>query len=346
MPFLRLPEPDWENLVGGSAEAVWIADRDRKASIALEVAERYRDVCTTLSAHGATYRCSPEALAAVPFSADWFVSLAGFSLKTLGNIKEGPANYGLLRSAGGLVESLRPREGPQRARAPKFDDLRAFSDWINAEIDHVHPPARRSVEEALDFVLVILGGRVVGQGQNVGGDDAVVLVKGLLMTAFQARGLMPEVWLENGWVAAEPHHLPLQQAFLRFGGRIECDFTPGGNRADIVIKVDGHLVAVGEIKGRKDTSNVWESWMPQVVDHMKTWSVEFPDAARLFFGTLISEEMIRGVSVRGTERTGLRDLYAGGQLNGVYNVSKLVAHDLHAEQSLRELLDALGHFVE
>lgn len=340
MPLITLPEPDWDHLAGGTQEAAWIADRDRKAALASEVAERFLDVWEALRARGAVYTCSAPVLAEMPYAADWYASLAGFALKTLGNISQGPAHFGLDRSAKGIVASLR------RGSRPKQRDLEAFSAWVNSEIDHVHPPAQRTDQRALSFVLLILGGRVIGRGQNMGGEDAVVLVKSLLLEAFQTRGRSVDVELDDGrWVAAEPEHQPLMRRRLRFGGRLICDFTGGGDRPDIAVRVDGTTIAIGEIKGRKDESNVWESWMPQVADHMRTWTREHPDAARLFFGTLISPEMIRGESLRGTERVGFRDLHERGQLTGVYNVSKIAESDPGAERDFEALVAALDESV-
>lgn len=340
MPHIFLPEPNWSHLAGGSQEAAWIADRDRKATLAREVAEHFLDVWEALRARGAVYTCSAGVLVAIPYAADWYVSLAGFALKTLGNISQGPAHFGLERSAKGVVASL------QRGSRVKTRDLEAFSAWVNSEIDHVHPPAQRTDQRALSFVLLILGGRVIGRGQNMGGEDAVVLVKSLLLEAFQARGRSVDVELDDGrWAAAEPELQPLMRRRLRFGSRLICDFTGGGDRPDIAVRIDGTTIAIGEIKGRKDESNVWESWMPQVADHMRTWSREHPDAARLFFGTLISPEMIRGESLRGTERVGFRDLHERGQLTAVYNVSKVAENDPAAEREFGTLVAALDGLI-
>ena len=102
---------------------------------------------------------------------------------------------------------------------------------------------------------------------------------------------------------------------------------------------------VAEVKGRKDLSNVWESWMPQVADHMRTWTKEFPDSARLFLGTLITRDMIEGRSSRGTARTGLRQLYQDGLLTGAFNVSAVVEKRPPSAQDFDELMRTLAKLV-
>ena len=335
MALVDLPAPEWDSLAGASDEAVWIADRDRKAELAFDVAERFRATAAQLAAVDATYRCSPEVLGSVPAAGDWYVSLAGFALKTLGNIHEGPEHFGLGQSPTSIVSGLRIGRRYQQAI------LLAFSAWINAEIDKVHQAADRAPDRALHFVLLILGGRIIGKGQNTGGDDAVVLVKSLLVGAFAERGAAFEVEVDGKWLAGDAHDKPLSRRQLRFGGRVQCDFTGGGNRPDMEIRVDTTVVAVAEVKGRKDTSNIWESWMPQVVAHMETWTGEYPNAARVLFGTFISEEMISGVSSAGTRRNGLRDLYAAGLLTGAYNVAKIATRDPAAERGMKTFVSAL-----
>ena len=100
------------------------------------------------------------------------------------------------------------------------------------------------------------------------------------------------------------------------------DFGGGGSRLDVEIRDHGVVIAKGEVKARKDTSNQWESWMPQVEDQLKLWKVESPDAARLHFGTLITKEMIEGVSQGGVPRTGLKNLVSSGLLTSAYNLTR------------------------
>lgn len=340
MPFLELAPPDWNTLLGGSQEAAWIADRNRKFGLAAELAGRTLDAAEKLEQRDLLFRCAPEVLRVVPFAADWYVSLAGFSMKTLQNIKVGPANFGLNRQAKGLVERLRNGQN-----APD-DQLRAFSEWINSEIDTLFPLDERERPMALATVFMILGGRVIGRGQNLGGDDAVDLVKSLLVEAFEQRRRGVEVQLEDGtWVEYRPEHNLPQRQRIRFGGRITCEFISGGDRPDIIVFLDRVTIAVGEIKGRKDLSNVWESWMPGVYNHMRTWTGQNPDATRLFFGTLINEAMVDGFSSHGTQHVGLKTLYRQGLLTAAYNISKVADNDPDAVRRFGEFADSLDALI-
>lgn len=336
MPFLELAPPDWEVLLGGSKEAAWLADRDRKFGILAEFAKSFMETADILEERGALFRCDPKVLKEVPRTADWYVSLAGFSLKTLGNIKVGPRQYGLDRQPKGLVETLR------KGGTVPDSQLATFSEWINSEIDGLYPPDERERSLALSIVLMILGGRAIGQGQNIGGDDAVVLVKSLLVEAFEKIGRTVEVQVDDGsWTEYKPEHNLPARPRIRFGGRITCEFISGGDRPDLIIFLDRVTVAVGEIKGRKDLSNVWESWMPGVYNHLRTWTGENPDAVRLFFGTLINEAIVNGFSSHGTQHVGLKTLHKQGLLTSAYNVSKVTDNDPAAIQNFEEFVNAL-----
>ena len=340
MTYLALAPPDWETLIGGTRESAWIADRNRKFGLAAEVAGIMLETADRLESRNLLFRCTPEVLLEIPFAADWFVSLAGFSMKTLQYIRVGPSNFGLQRQAKGMVERLRSGSVPPR------DQLQAFSEWINSEIDSLFPPDERDRSIATTTVAMILGGRVIGQGQNLGGDYAVDLLKTLLVEAVERRGKQVEVQMDNGdWVEYRPEHNLPQRQRLRFGGRITCEFISGGDRPDIVIRRDLVTIAVGEIKGRKDLSNVWESWMPGVYNHMRTWTGENPDAARLFFGTLINEAMIEGSSSHGTRHVGLKTIHRQGLLTAAYNISKVAENDSVALRQFDDFVQALDTLI-
>lgn len=339
MPPLQLAPPDWDKIVGDGLEAAWIADRDRKFGLLTEAAVAIRQTAATLRERDALFHCSSDVLAAIPAAADWYVSLAGFALKTLEKIRVGPRNFGLTRTADGLVNAL--REG--RLVTPA--DLEAFSRWINAEIERLFPQDSRDESLALATVLMIRGGRVIGQGQNLGGNEAVVLVKSQLVEVMAKRRPV-DVEQDGVWVKYGPEHNLPQCQRLRYSRRLVCEFVPGGDRPDLSVSLDGEVIAVGEIKGRKDLANVWESWMPQVAAHMRTWRGAYPDAARLFFGTLITEQMVAGQSARGTLREGLRGLYEDGLLTTLYNVSKIAQNDPGAVQRFEELIDGFDSLLD
>jgi hypothetical protein len=272
----------------------------------------------------------------VPFAADWFISLAGYSLKTLKQLVHIPQAAGLTRRADGVVTAL--REG----RSISSDELEAFARWVNSEIDQVFP-VKPTPDEAELRVALILGGRIVGMGQNTGGDDAVVLVKRLFVERLHRLGC--EVSSGGAFEGYESSTDLLKQTHIRFGKTLVCEFVSGGNRPDLKVMFNGRPVLVAEVKGRKDLSNVWESWMPQVADHMRTWATEFRDTARLFLGTLITREMVEGRSARGTARTGLRQLYQDGFLTGAFNVSAVVEKRAPSLQDFAELMTTLAELA-
>jgi hypothetical protein len=338
VPANELSTPDWSSLLGGSAEASWLADRDRKLGLILGLSEAVLQTARVLKQRGALFAPSADVLIDLPFAVDWYISLAGFALKTLGNIRETPSAYGVsLRPT-----TIRANLAARRRVAP--NEVLAFAAWLKSEIESVWSPDQRTVERALVVVSAVLGGRAIGQGQNTGGSEAVLLLKSNISTYAEKMNLPLDIYLDNGWIPYAHGALSALAPSLRIAGRLVIFFPVGGNVPDVRFDSvqGGQLLGIGEVKGRKDLSNVWESWMPQVADHMLTWSSEFPDALRLFFGTLITHEMVIGESARGTGRTGLRGLHGSGHLQGVYNLSKLTLGEIHAWNSFDELM---GYFM-
>ena len=334
---LNLAPPDWDRVVGGTAESAWLADRDRKVDLIQDMARRVRRTHEELRQRDAVYRCDLKVLQEVPFAADWYVSLAGFAKKTLGNVRERPRLYGMRRQAKGLVEAMSDKPG-QGAVV----DLIAFSNWINDEIADLIPSCNRSDLDALLRVQAILGGRALGQGQNQGGNEAVFLLKSYLVGQLHTDYACEVLSRDGSWTASRDV-VPLATTnAVRIGGRLAFDFRAGGDRPDVRIKLDQSLIAVGEIKARKDLSNTWESWMPQVADHMRTWKDEFPSAARLLLGTVFTQEMVDGSSIRGTRRTGLKDLYDEGSLTAIYNLSHVSKEQDPCAELIAEFRRLLG----
>lgn len=85
--------------------------------------------------------------------------------------------------------------------------------------------------------------------------------------------------------------------------------------------------------------------MPQVTSHMTTWTHEFPNAARLFFGTLITKEMIDGLSRMKTKHVGLRDLHNSGHLTSAYNLSQIVEGVRDDRNGLNNLISCLSNLL-
>jgi hypothetical protein len=352
---LELNPPDWNSLVGGTVETSWIADRHRKLGIASTISEEIERVFNVLKNRNALFNATPESILSDRFAAQWYVSLAGFSQKTLVNTVEVPKKFGMAQKPSSLVESLadfcnRLAQGdvtaeqmPARIRG----NLKPFADWVNHELDNTLSLEQRTPERVLIRVSLLLGGRIIGQGQNEGGNEGVILLKELLYREL-SRMYRVEVRLATGapWQQTNDASAIANAVEIRFDGRMVCDFTSGGNRPDIKVSLGGDVIAVGEIKARKDLSNLWESWMPQVTSHMKTWYSEFPNAARLFFGTVITQEMIEGASRMGTLHTGLRELVETHQMTAAYNLSQIVGFDDNAANGLKNFVDGLSNALE
>lgn len=336
MPFLVLQPPNWKAIQGGSEqEARWLADRDRKFALMAEKAERMLETSSVLEERHALFACSVDTLRAVPGAAEWYLALAAFSDNTLHYIRQSPESYGL------KILPTTLRDNLLAGRPVSEANLRAFAAWIGDQLNGLYPAERQNLGFARAIVAGVLGMRALGQGQNMGGDDAVVLLKSELVAVMAGRGHAVEVELDGAFVPYRPEHkLPTVER-IRFGGRVICEFRSGGNRPDIRI-LDGDLVvAVGEIKGRKDLSNTWESWMPTVSTHMTTWSGQYRDAVRLFFGTLITWDMIEGKSAAGTHRDGLKNMHQNGQLTTAYNIAKVASNDVFARAAFNDFIAAL-----
>lgn len=334
--LLALDEPDWSHVIGGDQEASWVADRNRKLGIILEFGDDVLETMELLEAEGALFTPTSETLELTTFAVDWYVSLAGYSLKTLSNIRSSTAAAGVSRRPTTIRSNLASGH-----RVPE-SDLAAFAGWLRREIDQQWPSHYRTSERALSAVSMILGGRAIGQGQNLGGSDAVVLLKSAIAAYARQSELTVRAKVDMHWHEYSEGANAVLAESLSVGSDVLVEFPIGGNVPDVrFLDRSGELLALGEVKGRKDTSNVWESWMPQVADHVRTWTSEFPDAARLFFGTLISNEMVEGTSARGTGRQGLKQLWKDEYLNGVFNLWKISLEEAGEVGSFSRLMDAI-----
>src|SRR5688572_23312269 len=119
--MIPVPAPKWDEMIGETSEAAWVADRDRKAGLAAEKVRQIQEARTQLGARDALFTASPEVLREVPFAADWYISLAGYSLKTLSQLSLIPRAAGLTRRADGIVAALR------QGRAVATEELEAFA---------------------------------------------------------------------------------------------------------------------------------------------------------------------------------------------------------------------------
>jgi hypothetical protein len=320
--YLAIPEPAWTGLAGGDEqEAKWVADRDRKFALMMDSVERLMPISSQLADQGDLLHCTPAVLREIPQAADWYVCAAGYALNTLQYIREAPTNYGLNRRVRGVRDRI------MKGGDVPDEQLAAFSNWVNAELSILYK-GPRDLATVRAIAFGVLGARAVGQGQNIGGEDGVYLLRRLVADRAVVLGIPVHADTGDGFVHIDTDPTLIHRTRkLRLGTNILCDFSGGGRHADILVTDQRVVLALGEIKARKDVSNIWESWMPQIVDHMRTWAGDAPDAARLFFGTLITEEMLDGLTSGGVRRAGLKTLYENGLLSSAYNLSKIAAGD-------------------
>jgi hypothetical protein len=165
-----------------------------------------------------------------------------------------------------------------------------------------------------------------------------------IISVYTERNASPlEVLAEGQWMPFGHAAGVTLAPSVRVSGTLAVDFPNRGNVPDVEFRdlARNRTLAVGEVKGRKDRSNMWEGWMPQVGDHMRTWTQKHPGALRLFFGTLITEEMVAGRSAAGTRHVGLRGLHDDGNLNAVFNLSKLALGEPAAVATFDQLMSYL-----
>lgn len=355
LPIFKPSTIDWVALDGGTEEAAWIADRNRKVASMSGFCDLILETFAALKARGLLFHATAETLKEVPFAAWWYISLSGFAQKTLSNIRHRPKSFGLSVQPMAIAEKL--SDPDKRAKflariqaqptGTDAQDVERMVEWLNAELGEIFPIASRGPERALAHVSMILGGRVIGQGQNTGGNEAVLLVKQQIVFALDDEFLVEtQSPCHASWDEFKLSELE-RAARIRIGRALVIEFLGGGNNPDIAVcsAAGGPMLVVGEIKGRKDLSNVWESWMPQVVSHLETWHQEYPQAHRIFIGTLINDQMINGQSARGTPRKGLKTLHADGSLSTAFNIAKIVEGDSAAIAHFGEFLDYLRQLV-
>lgn len=334
--YLLLPPPDWTAVLGGSdEEARWIADRDRKFGMITEQALAFEDLAQELERRGLLFLATPAVLAELPLAVDWYVSLAGYALNTLNYVRQAPLSHGLNIRARTVRDSLAQR------RPVSLEQREALAEWINADLQKLYPAQSRSASLARAVVFGILGGRSLGRSQNVAGDDGVLLLKRLFVSGMEGRGHDIELSAHEQWKPYDEASNLQETTKIRLAGQIVCDFGGGGNRPDVVIRDKGLVIANGEVKARKDISNVWESWMPSIENHLRTWTAETPDAVRLFFGTLVTPDMVDGTTHGGAYRAGLKQWHQNGLLQNSYNLTKAIADDTAAVRTFKQLLDAI-----
>jgi len=337
MIYPHLSQINWDSLVGGDKDATAsIAARDRKLSASAKLAVTILPLAEKLQARGRLFASDVAILGEEPLAARWYLDLAGLTRKLIGKLRPSYLAAGVSINPD-TIASSRERHKPVHPGI-----LEAFSSWINSVLLELYPVEKQSLGVAIATVLALMGARIDGQVRNQTGDDAVLILKTLLVGAFGARNHPIEVDAPaGGWMPFSAATDLSDRRLLRFSGRIVCEFIAGGNRPDIKISIDGIVIAQGEVKGRTDLSNLWESWMPQIHGHLQTWTMEMSMSPRLFFGTIITSEMIEGKTSGGTQHNGLRAFRNSGLLSGAYNLANIVEGKPAAVAAFDDLVDQL-----
>ena len=322
-----LSSPDWDALTGGNTEDKWQEDRLRKFGRIKVTAPAIASLSDSLSREGSLYRCSPTILRQHPSAAGWYVSLACFAGKTLKNLQR--------RAKDEFALSVLPERFianiETRPKSVSDEDLAAFSNWINTELAEIVGEELEEDRLAALHVAMIAGGRIIGQGQNEGGDLAVAILKQALVDHCGPI----ENWTcqtdgSGDWRRiADDLKLALEAPLWRHQkSETLFDFRRGGNRPDIKVSRADVTLLVGEVKGRKDLSNTWESWMPTVAGHMASWRGSYPNAYRGAFMTVFTDEMVSGRSANNPEvRAGFKGLLEQGLLHFAINLSLVASND-------------------
>ncbi len=122
---------------------------------------------------------------------------------------------------------------------------------------------------------------------------------------------------------------------IRVGGQLTVKF----GEPDLVISCRGEVILIGEVKGRTDISNLYESWMPTVQAKLEKARNKFPSARRLAVQLFISEKML-GDPKR--PEPGLEDMRKSGLLDAVYSIVKMhfdPRERLRLGEEIRQLLN-------
>lgn len=325
----------WDSLIGGRNEESWSKYGNRKYEKTRALAAERIRVHNTLSVLKATAKCSPEVLLAVPGAASWYVAMAGFASNHIRNLK----------TPGGLSTSVATFLKKIESKPQKISpfDLAAFSNWINAALQSLPGGAPDSPGMCLYHVGVIDGSLIVGRVQNESQYIPHYILKEALLRHFGPA----EKWgwkdsAKDDWQEMDPSRdeesIKANLWYYRPTNTV-LDFGVGGERPDIKITRNNRTVLAGEIKGRMDVSNLWESWLPQATSHMTSWSKEYPQALRGVFMTIFTKEAIEGKA----DRAGLKKSYDEGALHFAINLFNLMNGQDDSIQQFKEVFDlALG----
>lgn len=307
-------EISWALLAGGQTASSWDDYLIRKFQKTRLFATERKELAMKLGALKATNSCSVEVLRQLPQACSWYIALAGLAANHLRNLATPP---GLSTTLQTFIKNM--------TRCPvnvSDGDKAAFSEWINGVLAGLPGGIPEDPLLCALHVAMIDGALIVGRVQNEIQYLPHAIIKESLIKHFgpssswMFRNTPKEPWKS---FELEPD-AAMKASFWHYGPtEAVLDFSVGGQRPDLIVVKNNTTTLAGEIKGRKDVSNLWESWLPQAIHHMESWSRDFPQALRGVFMTIFTNEAVQGRADRG----GLRKCYEDGYLHFAINLTHL-----------------------
>ncbi len=95
----------------------------------------------------------------------------------------------------------------------------------------------------------------------------------------------------------------------------------------------------GELKGRTDLSNLYESWLPTVRQKLERFQRDHPDATRIVVQLFITEVMLGDTN---RSELGFEDMRASGLLDTVYSIVKLENQASERERLANDLQELIA----
>ena len=316
----------WPLLVGGQTESSWDDYLIRKFQKTKIFAHERKELAMKLAVLKACRICSVEVLRQLPQACSWYIALACLARNHIRNVSMPPD---LSTKLDTFIKNMRTRPG-----TVSDSDKLAFSNWINEAIEHLPGGVPDDPFLCALHVAMIDGALIVGQVQN----EIQYLPHAIIKQA-----LLDHLGPQSHWMFRNGPKEPWQSldfdpdgamkaAFWHYGpSEAVLDFSVGGQRPDIIVLKNDSVTLAGEIKGRKDVSNQWESWLPQAMHHMESWSRDFPQALRGVFMTIFTGEAVEGRS----DRSGLRKCHEDGHLHFAINLTHLANNQ---EESIRQFV--------
>jgi hypothetical protein len=279
---------------------------------------------------------------------DYYRSLAGMSENRLGDMK----------SVRGALRTLRKSD----STPPAGDDseLEKLCRYFNSLISTwaVGLTEEDPEQSALVSALLTEGAAIEGSSRNAGGRKAVVNVASVLVEEFAEHDCLdsfvvkrssddeferiPASKLGEEYVLSDVSGAyDVREVRTDNGGTVNVDAT----EPDLVVSTSGGVVCYGEIKDRKDRSNQWEGWLPNVRSKLEGFQQTHPSAKRILLQPVFTRRMVEGRRGTDTDDVGVRYLVEQDLLDVPFNTNKILAEESHQDFFGGYVRTALGYSV-